>query len=174
VSRISVPVLVATVAVCVLTAVAGCGRSAGDSRAVAGGNPRPSGTPSARPTPSVRVEPPSLGPLPTPSLRSASPGFPEEAAVSCAGRPTAEQVITVLRRNTDVLPAGATVTVRVGPLCAGTWQFTEIEVPDREPLRVLTRGAPGSLTFVTAGTYVCTSMVRTTAPTGILAVAHCL
>jgi hypothetical protein len=93
--------------------------------------------------------------------------------VSCAGRPGADQVIALLRRTPNVLPAGATVSVRTGPLCSGTWQYTVIAVPDREPLQVLTRGAPTALTFVTAGTDVCTVTVRATAPPGILTVAHC-
>jgi hypothetical protein len=43
----------------------------------------------------------------------------------------------------------------------------------REPLQVVTQGAPNALQLVTAGTEVCSVPVRTQAPSGILMVAHC-
>jgi len=127
------------------------------------------------PSPTPHSTPPRA--LPTiasavPSSRGPAP-FGEAVAVSCAGRPGADQVIALVRRTPDLLPRGATVTVRTGPLCAGTWQFTILSVPEREPLQVVTKGPPGSLTLVTAGTDVCSVEVRTGAPTGILTLAHC-
>jgi hypothetical protein len=113
-----------------------------------------------------------------PAIRSPSPGrarpsFDEAAAVPCAGSPTGEQVIAALRRVAGLLPTTGTVTVRTGPLCAGSWQYTVVEVAGREPLQALTRGEPGALTVVTAGTDVCTVEVRAAAPAGILARTLC-
>jgi hypothetical protein len=100
--------------------------------------------------------------------------FGEAVAVPCAGRPSADQVVALLRRTPDMLPRGATVTVRTGPLCAGTWQYTIVSAPEREPLEVVTKGPPGSLVLVTAGTDVCSIEVRTAAPIGIRTAAHCI
>jgi len=109
---------------------------------------------------------------------TANPGYPTElptptappdtVAVSCAGKPTGGQVIAALRRDRNLLPAGVTPVVVTGPLCAGTWQYTVLSVPDHDALQVVTRGAAASLTVVTAGTYVCTPAV-TMAVTATLA-----
>jgi hypothetical protein len=117
--------------------------------------------PSRRPTPSR-----------TPVRTTTPTPFNEMAAVSCGNRPTADQVVAVLRAR-SLLPSGSTVTVTTGPLCAGTWQYTVIQVPDREPLQVVTKGAPEALSFVTAGTNVCTVEVRAYAPPGIQSTAKC-
>ena len=66
-----------------------------------------------------------------------------------------------------------TPQVLTGPLCAGSWQYTIMTVPDHDPLQVVTRGAASSLTVVTAGTYVCTPEVTGAAPSGIVSAAHC-
>jgi hypothetical protein len=132
----------------------------------------------AAPSPPVTAPattPPALPTLPvTPSTSSPpSPtGFAEAVAVPCAGRPGARQVITVLRRA-GLLSSSANASVTSGPLCAGTWQWSVIEVAGREPLQVVTRGAPGALRLVTAGTDVCSIPVRTGAPAGIRAAASC-
>jgi hypothetical protein len=99
--------------------------------------------------------------------------FAEGFVVACNGRPTAEQVITVVRRQPSLLPGNTSVSAKTGPLCAGIWQYTVLAVGDREPLQVVTRGAPTSLTFVTAGTNVCTVDVRANAPVALLTVANC-
>ena len=99
--------------------------------------------------------------------------FPEGLAMPCAGRPGGDQIVAVLRRSPGVLAPGANPTVATGPLCAGTWQYTVVTQPNLDPLQVVTSGAPGSLTLVTAGTDVCTPEVRTGAPQGILSAAHC-
>lgn len=114
--------------------------------------------------------PPSLRPVPPLSV---APSFADGTAVACAGRPTSDQVVAVLRRTSGLLPAGSAVTVQTGPLCAGSWQYTVIVVTGREPLRVVTRGAPTTLSLVTAGTDVCTAEVRAAAPLGILALTFC-
>jgi hypothetical protein len=108
--------------------------------------------------------------LPSPTAS----GFPDTYAVDCAGRPTGTQVVRVVRRKARLIPAGARVSVETGPLCAGTWQYTVLSMPGREPLAVVTRGRPGDLDLVTAGTNVCSIPVRTEAPTGIRIAAACL
>jgi hypothetical protein len=88
--------------------------------------------------------------------------------------PSPEQVIAFLRRTSGLLPANATVIVQIGPLCAGTWQYTVLAAPNQDPLRVVTRGTPSALRLVTAGTDVCSEVaVRATAPAGIRTVARC-
>ncbi len=103
---------------------------------------------------------------------SAGPRFPEGYAVSCAGQPSAEQVVAVLKTR-GLLRSADLATPRSGPLCAGAWQYTVLAVTGREPLQVVTKGPPGALVLVTAGTDVCSVPVRTEAPAGIVAVAHC-
>lgn len=138
------------------------------------------------PSPSAPVESPSdtfspLPPLPPPDTgtptRTASPsasGFGELVAVPCAGRPGADQVLTLLRQHPEFVPAGSNPAVSTGPLCAGTWQYSVVTQQGREPLQVVTRAGPGgTLALVTAGTDVCTVEVRTGAPQGILAAANC-
>jgi hypothetical protein len=72
-----------------------------------------------------------------------------------------------------VLPSGVTPKIVTGPLCAGSWQYTVMNVPGREALQVVTRGSGGALTVVTAGTYVCIPEVVGAAPAGIVSAAHC-
>ncbi len=100
-------------------------------------------------------------------------GFPQTTAAPCAGRPSAATVLAALRRVPGLLPSSPPASVRTGPLCAGTWQYTIVEVTGREPLQVLTRGTPDAPVLVTAGTNICTDDVRATAPTGILTLARC-
>ena len=123
----------------------------------------PATTPPASPTPPA-TPPTSSPPSPT--------GFAEAVAVPCAGRPGATQVVAVLRRA-GLLSSSTNASVTTGPLCAGTWQWSVIEVAGREPLQVVTRGAPGALRLVTAGTDVCSIPVRTGAPAGIRTAAAC-
>jgi hypothetical protein len=158
--------IAATLALAIF-ALGGCG-----SDAPAGVNlPPPARSPSPTPEPTYLPAPPLTHPS-RPPTGGPTP-FDERVAVPCAGRPGADQVVALLRRTPGLLSGGATVTVRTGPLCAGTWQFTVVTVPEREPLQVVTKGAPGALTLVTAGTDVCTAPVRAGAPAGILAVARC-
>lgn len=125
----------------------------------------PSGAPTAMPNPPPTEAPPT-------GLPTVVPTFSEALAVPCNGQPSATQVLSLLRRTSGLLPAGANATVRSDtPLCAGTWQYSVITVPQRDPLAVVTKGAPGSLTLVTAGTNVCNIPVRTGAPVGIRTVA---
>jgi hypothetical protein len=113
------------------------------------------------------VTPAAVRAVPSPS------GFPEAYAGDCGGKPTGAQVVRVLRRDGDLLPNGR-VSIETGPMCAGTWQYTVVAVPGREPLAVVTRGRPRALRLVTAGTSVCSSIqVRVQAPPGIRGAAAC-
>ncbi|HEX5540914.1 MAG TPA: hypothetical protein VFX60_05030 [Micromonospora sp.] len=118
--------------------------------------PSPSQSP-AIPTP----EPPVLTTPPETTLT-----FSELTAEDCQGRPTARQVIDLLRRN-RLLPQNVTVTVDSSPVCAGNWHYTVVQVPGHEPLQVVSEGAPATLRLVTAGTDVCSIQVRAAAPPGI-------
>lgn len=165
--RVRSGVLVSTVAV---MAVAGCGlMPKGPVRNPDARPPSPSGPPPV----SAYSRPPAPPPTPTRTTSSPSPsGFQTFVAVACNGKPTGAQVIALLRRK-GVLPAQVTATVTNGPLCAGTWQYTEVSMPDAEPIDVVTRGAPESLALVTAGTDACTAGVRAGAPLGIRTVLRC-
>ncbi|MFK3982506.1 hypothetical protein ACI2K4_19280 [Micromonospora sp. NPDC050397] len=119
-----------------------------------------SATPTTTDAPGVPITP-ARTPSPT-------PGFDESTAVACQGRPTGDQVVALLRRSSDLIPRDVKVDVPApGPLCAGDWQYTVLQVTGREPLQVVSRGPATSLTLVTAGTDVCSIPVRTAAPAGI-------
>lgn len=162
------PWALTVVAGIVLAALAtGCNRQPAVPDPTAARSPSPrageTSTP-ARATAPARTARPATG---TPTA------FSDSFAVNCAGRPTPEQVIAVVRRQPSLLPSSAGITVKTGPLCAGTWQYTVLEVTGSEPLQVVTRGAPAALAFVTAGTNVCTVDVRAYAPIGIRDTARC-
>lgn len=129
--------------------------------------PPPPSSPTTDPTPPATAGPPGLPPPPT-----VGPGFPEEIAMACAGRPSGEELVALLRAE-GLLPSGAEAEVVDGPYCSGSWQYVVVGVPDRDPLHLVTEGEPGDLTLVTAGTDVCTVEVRLRAPTGIRGAAAC-
>lgn len=131
------------------------------------GAPVPSPSRSSTPT-APTASAPTLRPTPS---TPPTPTFGEFTAVDCAGRPSGSQVINFLRRTSGLLPSGVRITVATGPLCAGDWQYTVLQVPDREPLQVVSKGAPSALKLVTAGTNVCNAEVRATAPYGIRTIA---
>lgn len=152
--------------------LAGCGRP-DDASTSATSLREPGPSPVATVTPSdPTLAPPSRPPVATGSP-TGPPAFGERTAVPCAGHPTGEQILALLRRTGGLIPAGASATVTTGPMCAGTWQYTVITVPDRDPLQVVTKGAPAALELVTAGTDVCTVEVRALAPAGIREITRC-
>jgi hypothetical protein len=106
-------------------------------------------------------------PATSPSSSAAATTYAEATAVACRGTPSGAQVIALLRGSAGLLAAGTKATVLRGPLCAGTWQYTVLQVSGREPLQVVTSGLPPRLTLVTAGTDVCNIQVRTAGPIGI-------
>jgi hypothetical protein len=122
--------------------------------------------PLAVPSSTAAATPPAVPSAPSSVSDS---GFDEAYAVSCAGHPSADRVLALLR--TKGVPAGA--TIQDGPLCAGTWQYTVVLVSPRQPVQVITQGPPDRLELVTMGTDVCTIPVKTQAPLGIQTVAHC-
>ncbi|HTF12710.1 MAG TPA: hypothetical protein VK659_31515 [Asanoa sp.] len=120
--------------------------------------PRPSATASPTPTPPT---PPTV---PATTL-SPTPGFPDSPAVACAGRPSADQVVALLKRR-GLLASSYSGRASVGPLCAGTWQWIVLDT-NNGPLQAVTEGPPTALRLVTAGTDVCSIEVRAAAPAGI-------
>ena len=127
--------------------------------------PRPSAT--ASPTPSALPSPPPLPP-PPPSPTATS-GFPDSPVVACGGRPSAAQVITLLKRR-GLLPSSYQRQVTVGPMCAGTWQWSVLDTSNG-PLQAVTEIRGNTLRLITAGTDVCSIEVRAGAPTGIRSAA---
>ncbi len=132
------------------------------------GGPLP--TPSATEPSETPPYPPGFTPRQSPS-RSPSPSpspspFPEYTTAPCAGRVKAEDVISAVKANTSINPSKALT----GPLCAGTWQYTVVEVSGNDPVQVVTRD---NAKFVVAGTEVCTAEVRLYAPSGIKSIAGC-
>src|SRR5581483_6577289 len=101
--------------------------------------------PEASTSPAGSTPPVRLTPRPTPSATPVA--WPETTAVDCAGRPGKDQVVTALRRSTNIEP-GDVIT---GPLCSGTWQFTVFAVPGRDAVEVLTKTTPTGLELVAAG-----------------------
>jgi len=150
-------------------ALAGCTPVPSQVRPPGAASQRPA---SPSPSPVVEAPPPAVVPPPVVPLTPAATGFSGQDAVSCAGRPTAERVIALVRSH-GMLAAGTAVTVPIGPLCAGTWQYTVLSVTGREALQVVSRGTPDALQLVAAGTDVCSDDVRAQAPPGIVSVAHC-
>lgn len=146
-------------------ALAGCGAPGGLAPTPEGSLPAP---PTAGPPGSVSPTTGTATPAP-----GGSTGTGDDTAVDCGGEPDVDSILALLRAET-LLPEDADVTVREGPLCAADWQYTVIAVPDRDPLQVVTSGAPDDLTLVTAGTGVCTVEVRVQAPPGIRNVASCV
>lgn len=119
---------------------------------------------------------PTATPTPTPSAPPATPTPPAPSpsdlvATACADGPAGDRVVALLRGPAEVLPRNVRVTVRSGPLCAGGWQYTVLTVSGHEELQVVTRGRPGALELVTAGTDVCSVEVRAAGPPGIRALA---
>ncbi|MEU5942955.1 hypothetical protein ABZ807_28165 [Micromonospora sp. NPDC047548] len=123
---------------------------------------RPALVTPAAPTAAPPVTPPpDIAPTPSPT-----PGL---VAVACAGRPSADRVVDLLRGR--VLPRDVSVKATAGPLCAADWQYTVFAVAGHEELQVVTRTESAALRLVTAGTDVCSIEVRTVAPPGIRTLA---
>jgi len=124
-------------------------------------------SPTASPDDEPTVEPTrTYRPNPTPT------GFSEYTAVACAGKVSADEIIQLLRRQ-SVWDASVRPTVKTGPLCSGTWQYTVFNVSGHDPLEVVTERQGNGLVLITAGTNPCTARVRGTAPPGILDALKC-
>ncbi|MEV1144059.1 hypothetical protein [Micromonospora sp. NPDC049799] len=92
-------------------------------------------------------------------------------AVACADGPSGQRVTELVRGRAGLLPRDATVRVRTGPLCAGDWHYTVLDVTGYEQLHVVTEGPSRSPRLVTAGTDVCTVEVRAAGPPAIRTLA---
>ncbi|MGC4853669.1 hypothetical protein ACLQ24_09760 [Micromonospora sp. DT4] len=135
------------------------------------GVPTGAGSPTASGPSGVPTSTPSSAPTaPPPTTGSATPD-PGLVATPCRNGPTGQRVVQLLRGPASVLPDNVRVRVRTGPLCAGDWQYTVVEVTGHEELQVVTQGRPTALELVTAGTDVCTIEVRATGPAGIRTLA---
>jgi hypothetical protein len=151
-----------------------CGVAVGALAGCASGpslSPLPSEAPSASPSLSARAGRTPVVPAPSPPSLSPT-GFPESYAVTCNGKPGVDTVVALLKAK-GVLSGSPTVTAQEGPLCAGTWQYTVLNVKGQGPLQVVTQGPPTALKLVTYGTEVCSVEVRTQAPYGIRVQAQC-
>lgn len=136
---------------------------------------RPAQQTATAPTATGTPTPPTATPAPTPTAPT-TPTTPTRTgadlvAVPCPTGPSGDRVISLLRGAAGVLPRDVRVRVRVGPLCAGDWQYTVLDVTGHEELQVVTRGRPGALELVTAGTDVCGAQVRAAGPPGIRTLA---
>ncbi|MFC4149321.1 hypothetical protein ACFO0M_23990 [Micromonospora mangrovi] len=130
--------------------------------------------PPAATTPAATGAPVRLTPTPAPTTPAAPPvaSAPTDLiATRCTDGPTGKQVTRLLHGPDGVLPPAVRVTVRTGPLCAGDWQYTVLEVTGHEELQAVTRGRSTALELVTAGTDVCAVEVRVAAPPGIRTLA---
>lgn len=153
------------VALLALSSVAGCGTPPELRRPTPQTAAGPTATGSPTPSPSSAA--PTTRPTPTASPTAAA----DLIAVRCRSGPSGDRVVSLLRGPARVLPRDVRVTVRTGPLCAGEWQYTVLEVTGHEELQVVTRGRPAALELVTAGTDVCGVEVRVAAPPGIRTLA---
>ncbi|MGC4769824.1 hypothetical protein ACLQ25_12725 [Micromonospora sp. DT44] len=159
----------ALLALLTIGALTGCGAppELSDPTGVPTGasSPRPSG-----PT-GVATSTPSTAPTAPPPATGVATPEPGLVATTCRNGPTGQRVVQLLRGPASVLPDNVRVRVRTGPLCAGDWQYTVLEVTGHEELQVVTQGGPTALQLVTAGTDVCTIEVRATGPAGIRTLA---
>jgi hypothetical protein len=114
-------------------------------------------------------------PTARPTTASSSPApvpFATDVAVDCAGRPGVDRIVALLHTR-GLVDAGTAITVRLGPVCAGSWQYTVLSITGREPLQVVTEGPPAGLVLISAGTDVCSGAVAAQAPRGIVTAARC-
>ncbi|WP_433081651.1 hypothetical protein ACQP1P_46725 [Dactylosporangium sp. CA-052675] len=123
------------------------------------------------PTPETTTAP--ADPRTSPSSSPSPTGFPETQVSYCNGKPSGAQVLAAVRKARPNLPSGGGVKVQTEPVCSGVWQYTILSVTDSEPLRVITKGSPASLTVVTVGTDPCTVEVRAAAPIAFLDAVDC-
>ncbi|SCL15614.1 hypothetical protein GA0070624_0771 [Micromonospora rhizosphaerae] len=156
--RLTVPV-----ALLAVLPLAGCGTPP-ELRQPAQGAAAPTAT--GAPTPSAPTAAPT-----TPAARTVTPTASDLVAVPCRSGPSGDRVVSLLRGSARVLPRDVRVRVRIGPLCAGDWQYTVLAVTGHEELQAVTRGRPTALELVTAGTDVCGVEVRALAPPGIRTLA---
>jgi hypothetical protein len=170
--------------------LAGCGappeplptappRPAGSGSVAPSGGAYPTGTPGTTyPTGGLPTQtyPYPTYPLPTTTPTTSRPttsptrSLPP-AAPRCTEGPSRQQVLDLIEEDPGI-PDRKQPVVTEGPFCAGVWHFSVVgsavaDPEGDEPLLVVTRGKPASLTLVVAGTDVCTEQVEDDAPPGI-------
>jgi hypothetical protein len=106
--------------------------------------------------PPVTTTAPTTVPTPTPS-----------PAAKCTHGPSKAQVLAVVEGKPGI--PDEDLDVNSGPFCSGDWQFTELGIKGKDddevdPLLVVTKGKPSSLTLVEAGADVCSDRVQKDAP----------
>lgn len=111
---------------------------------------------------------------PRPTTTAAATPTPAHAP-ACLGEPTGAQILALVEAQKKGVPTEP-LKVDQGPFCAGDWSFTTVEIVGKsedqlEPLMVLATGKGATLTFVAAGSDVCSNRVQTTAPAGIRVLA---
>ncbi|AGL21640.1 hypothetical protein L083_8130 [Actinoplanes sp. N902-109] len=118
--------------------------------------------------PTTRYPPPVTRTTTPPTTPATSP---PPGAPRCTNGPTAAQVIAAVQ-GTAGIPDDP-LKVIDGPYCSGSWQFSVVEIAEKdaedsdEELAVVTTGKPATLTLIEAGTDVCSTKVQSDAPTGI-------
>jgi hypothetical protein len=113
--------------------------------------------------PTSTTTPPATATSPT---RTGPPPAPK-----CTKGPSAQQVLAAVKNRPGVPTAD--LKIIAGPYCAGTWQFSTVEIAaadaeDKyEPLQVVSNGKPETLKVIEAGTDVCSVKIQNEAPPGI-------
>lgn len=106
-----------------------------------------------------------------PTTATTTPPGPSPAP-RCTSGPTAQQVLAVVK-NRPGIPEAADLKVIDGPFCAGSWQFSVLEIAatdaedEYEPLLVVSKGAPATLKVIEAGADVCSVKIQNETPAGI-------
>lgn len=127
------------------------------------------------PLPTATLPPPAYPTTTTTSPTTTSPTPTPSHAPACVGEPTRAQILTLVKAQKKGVPTEP-LKVDKGPFCSGDWSFTTVEIVGKdedqlEPLMVLATGKGAALTFVAAGSDVCSNRVQTTAPAGIRVLA---
>jgi hypothetical protein len=140
--------------------------------------PLPTTVPALPTVPPVTLPPPAYPPVPATTAApptTTSPTPTPSHAPACLGEPTGAQILALVKEQKKGVPTEP-LKVDQGPLCSGDWSFTTVEIVGKnedqlEPLMVLATGKGATLTFVAAGSDVCSNRVQTTAPAGIRVLA---
>jgi hypothetical protein len=99
-----------------------------------------------------------------------APTTPPAPAPLCTSGPSKSQVLAVVKGRPGI--PDDQLEVSSGPDCSGSWQYAELRIKgkgddEEDPLLVITKGKPASLTLVEAGADVCSDQVQADAPAGI-------
>lgn len=121
--------------------------------------------------PPVVTVPPAYPPVTTTTTApTTAPTKAPAGAGLCKSGPSKAQVLAVVKGKPGIPDEPLEVTA--GPYCSGSWQFAQLQIKGKDddevdPLLVVTKGKPASLTLVEAGGDVCSDPVQADAPAGI-------